>query len=71
MTDEGGNEVNIYAQVAAGTIGISTNNNTTFSFGEDEVFLFKVTRLTDFHAFVLNGSVMFDRDDITLIGGTK
>jgi hypothetical protein len=69
MTDQGGNEVNTYAQVAAGTIGISTNNNTTFSFGEDE--LFKVTRLTDFHVFVLNGSVMFDRDDITLIGVTK
>ena len=61
--------MNTYAQVTAGTIGISTNNNTTFSLGEDE--LFKVTRLTDFHAFVLNGSVMFDRDDITLIGGTK
>ena len=61
--------MNTYAQVTAGTIGISTNNTTTFSLGEDE--LFKVTRLTDFHAFVLNGSVMFDRDDITLIGGTK
>jgi len=56
---------NTYAIVAAGTVGINIITNSTFRLGEDE--LLKVSKLTDFHAFVLNNSVMFNLSNITLI----